>query len=55
MRWMNYLRGLVINKLNYLHLVKTQDMYANALTKVDTLEDFLRFRNFSMNIAPLHR
>ena len=33
----------------YMHLEKTKYMYANPLTKVDTIEDFLRFRKFSMN------
>ena len=32
-----------------MHLEKTKYMYANPLTKVDTIEDFLRFRKFSMN------
>ena len=45
----HYLRGLVVKRFTYMHLEKTKYMYANALTKVDTLEDFLRFRKFSMN------
>ena len=49
MRWMHCLRGLVVSRFTYMHLEKTKFMYANALTKVDTLEDFLRFRKFSMN------
>ena len=49
MRWMHYLRGLVVSRFIFIHLEKTKYMYANPLTKVDTLEDFLRFRKFSMN------
>ena len=49
MRWMHYLRGLVVKRFVYMHLEKTKYMYANPLTKVDTIEDFLRFRKFSMN------
>ena len=49
-RWMHFLRYLVTHGYSYLHLVKTNEMHANALTKVDNKSAFLAFRQISMNL-----
>ena len=44
-RWLHYLRYLVTHGFAYVHLVRTFEMHANALTKVDKQSAFLAFRN----------
>ena len=43
-RWLHYMRYLVTHGFTYVHLVRTHEMQANALTKVDNKGAFLSFR-----------
>ena len=49
-RWLHYLRHLVSIGACYMHLCRTHEMHANALTKVDNKGAFLAFRTITMNI-----
>ena len=44
-RWLHYLRYLVSHGFSYVHLVRTFEMHANALTKVEERAAFLAFRH----------
>jgi hypothetical protein len=50
-RWQQFLRYLVIHGYSYVHLCRTFDMHANALTKVENLEAWLKFRKLVFNIS----
>ena len=49
-RWLSYLRHLVTNGHEYIHLCRTHEMLANALTKVDNKSAFMEFRRVAMNL-----
>jgi hypothetical protein len=51
-RWLQYLRYLVTHGFSYVHLVRTFEMHANALTKVDQQDAFLAFRNVFFGKPP---
>ena len=40
----------VTHGYSYVYLVRTYDMHANALTKVENKHAFFAFRNFAMNL-----
>ena len=50
MRWLHYMRKLVTNGVFYVHLCKTHEMLANALTKVENRAAFFVFRRIAMNM-----
>jgi hypothetical protein len=49
-RWLHFMRYAVLHGYVYVHLAKTTDMHANALTKVENLSAFLIFRKIAMNL-----
>ena len=49
-RWQHFLRYLVTHGYSYLHLVRTHEMHANALTKVENLHAFDEFVKVAMNL-----
>jgi hypothetical protein len=49
-RWQHFLRYLVTHGYSYVHLCRTEDMHANMLTKVESLEAFLRSRKVMFNL-----
>ena len=49
-RWQHFLRYLVTHGYCYLHLVRTHEMHANALTKVENLFAFDEFVKVAMNL-----
>ena len=48
-RWQHFLRYLVTHGYSYIHLVRTYEMHANALTKVDNKDAFFKFCKIAMN------
>ena len=48
-RWQHFLRYLVTHGYSYIHLVRTYEMHANALTKVDNKDAFFKFYKIAMN------
>ena len=48
-RWQHFLRYLVTHGYIYIHLCRTHEMHANALTKVENLDAFVRFIKVAMN------
>ena len=43
-RWLHYLRYLVTHGFSFVHLVRTFEMHANSLTKVEQQAEYLAFR-----------
>ena len=50
-RWQHYMRYLVTMGYTVVHLVKTCDMHANTLTKVEHKSAFFVFRKLAMNLG----
>ena len=49
-RWQHFLRYLVTHGYSYVHLCRTEDQHANMLTKVESVEAFLRSRKLMLNL-----
>ena len=49
-RWQHFLRYLVTHGYTFIHLCRTHEMHANALTKVENLDAFYRFIKVAMNV-----
>ena len=49
-RWQHFLRYLVTHGYTYIHLCRTHEMHANALTKVENLYAFEAFVKVAMNL-----
>ena len=49
-RWQQHLRYLVLHGYAYVHIVRTWEQLANALTKVENRHAFITFRKVSMNV-----
>ena len=45
------MRYMVTHGYSYVHLCRTHDMHANALTKVENLDAFYNFIKVAMNLA----
>jgi hypothetical protein len=54
-RWQHFMRYAVTHGYVYTHLARTFEMHANALTKVENLEAFLKFVRIAMNVDPSAR
>ena len=48
--WLQYMRHLVSIGAEYVHLCRTFEMHANALTKVENKNAFRAFRALAMNL-----
>jgi hypothetical protein len=51
-RWQHFMRYAVTHGYVYTHLARTFEMHANALTKVENLEAFIKFVRIAMNVHP---
>ena len=49
-RWLHFMRYMVTHGYTYVHLCRTNDMFANALTKVESPEQYRRFCKVVFNI-----
>ena len=49
-RWLHFMRYSVIHGYSYVHLCKTGDMYADAMTKVANKHAYLAFVKVFFNI-----
>ena len=52
---MHFMRYMVTHGYTYVHLVKTFDMHADALTKIVSVEAFIKFMMFAMNVEKIKR
>ena len=49
-RWQQFLRYLVTHGYAYVHIVRTFEELANALTKIENRHAYITFRKIAMNI-----
>ena len=49
-RWLHFMRYCVLHGYSYVHLCKTHEMLANALTKVENKHAYLHFAKVFYNI-----
>ena len=49
-RWIHYMRYCVLHGYIYVHLCKTDEMYADALTKISNHASYNRFVKFFFNL-----
>ena len=52
-RWQQFLRYLVTHGYAYVHIVRTFEELANALTKIENRHAYITFRKIAMNIPLL--
>ena len=55
LRSLHYLRWLVLHGFTFIHLCRTFEMHANALTKVESRDAFYAFRKLLMNLGHAQR
>ena len=51
-RWLHYMRFMVTHGYSYVHLCRTFDMWADAMTKVSEKTLFRRFLKVFFNLTP---
>ena len=51
-RWLHYMRFMVTHGYSYVHLCRTFDMWADAMTKVSDKDLFCRFIKVFFNLSP---
>ena len=49
-RWLHFMRYCVLHGYTYVHLASTKDMLANALTKPENLDAWIRFTKVFFNL-----